>query len=65
MNNWCDSAYFGCYGSRSLSHEVLATFLAEASYIINSRPLVSTSTDPNNPFSLSLLTLLTQKSNVF
>ena len=52
------------YGSRSLTHEVLTTFLAEASYIINSRPLVETSTDPNNPFILSPLTLLTQKSNV-
>ncbi|XP_062599560.1 uncharacterized protein LOC134261107 [Saccostrea cucullata] len=38
------------YGSRSLTHEVLTTFLAEASSIINSRPLVSVSTDPENSF---------------
>lgn len=34
------------YGSRSLTHEVLTTFFAEASAIINSRPVVSVSTDP-------------------
>ncbi|XP_078330327.1 uncharacterized protein LOC111129274 [Crassostrea virginica] len=49
------------YGSRTLTHEVLVTFLAEAAAIINSRPLVSVSTDPENPFILSPSTLLTQK----
>lgn len=51
------------YGGRSLTHEVLTTFLAEASAIINSRPLVSVSTDPENPFVLSPSTLLTQKTD--
>lgn len=50
------------YGSRSLTHEVLTTFLAEASSIINSRPLVPVSTDPENPLVLSPSTLLTQKT---
>ena len=49
------------YGSRSLTHEVVVTFLAEAAVVINSRPLVSVSTDPENPFILSPSTLLTQK----
>lgn len=52
------------YGSRSLTHEVLTTFLAEASSIINSRPLVSVPTDPENSFVLSPSTLLTQKTSV-
>lgn len=51
------------YGSRSLTHEVLTTFLAEASSIINSRPLVPVSTDPENPLVLSPSTLLTQKTS--
>ncbi|XP_061170284.1 uncharacterized protein LOC133179579 [Saccostrea echinata] len=44
-----------------LTHEVLSTFLAEVSHIINSRPLVSVSTDPNNPMILTPSTLLAQK----
>jgi hypothetical protein len=51
------------YGSRTLTHEVLTTFLAEASSIINSRPLIPISTDPGNPFVLTPSTLLTQKSD--
>lgn len=45
----------------SLTHEVLTTFLAEASAIVNSRPLVSLSTDPENPLPLSPSMMLTQK----
>ena len=44
-----------------LTHEVLSTFYAEISHIINSRPLVSVSTDPDNPTILSPSVLLTQK----
>ncbi|XP_069105119.1 uncharacterized protein [Argopecten irradians] len=44
-----------------LTHEVLTTFLAEASAIINSRPLVPVSSDPENPYPLSPSVLLTQK----
>ncbi|XP_052708862.1 uncharacterized protein LOC128183749 [Crassostrea angulata] len=51
------------YGSRSLIHEVLTTFLAEASSIFNSRPLVPMSTDPENPLLLSPSSLLTQKTS--
>ncbi|XP_049918800.1 uncharacterized protein LOC126401515 [Epinephelus moara] len=44
-----------------LTHEVLVTFMAEVSAIINSRPLVPVSTDPTDPFILSPVVLLTQK----
>ena len=44
-----------------LTHEILATFLAEASAIINSRPLVPTSSDPDYPLILTPHTLLTLK----
>ena len=56
------------YGSNSLTHEVLTTFLAEASSIINSRPLVPVSSDPEMPYILSPSMLLTQKTgtnNIF
>lgn len=46
-----------------LTHEVLTTFMAEVSAIINSRPLVPLSTDPINPTPLSPSLLLTQKSD--
>ena len=45
----------------SLTHEILTTFLAEASAIVNSRPLVSLSTDPEDPLPLSPSMILTQK----
>jgi hypothetical protein len=45
----------------SLTHEVLTTFLAEASAIVNSRPLVPLSTDPEDPLPLSPSMILTQK----
>lgn len=46
----------------NLTHDVLATFMAEVSAIINNRPLVSVSTDAATPFILTTVTLLTQKT---
>lgn len=48
--------------SSKLTHEVLYTFMAEVSAIINNRPLIPVSTDPANPFILTPTTLLTQKT---
>ena len=47
--------------SKQLTHEVLITFMAEACAIVNSRPIVPVSTDPEDPFVLSPSILLTQK----
>ncbi|KAJ8353169.1 hypothetical protein SKAU_G00207360 [Synaphobranchus kaupii] len=47
-----------------LTHEMLCTLMAEVSAIINARPLLPVSTDPENPFILSPSMLLTQKSGV-
>ena len=44
-----------------LTHEMLVTFLAEASAIINARPLIPLTTDPDDPVPLSPSLLLTQK----
>lgn len=44
-----------------LTHKVLCTFMAEAMAIINARPLVPISTDPDNPAVLTPAMLLTQK----
>lgn len=44
-----------------LTHEVLATFLAEVSAIVNARPLIPVSSDPEDPIILTPATLLTQK----
>lgn len=44
-----------------LTHEILTTFLAEVSAIVNNRPLVPMSTDPRDPFILTSASLLTQK----
>jgi hypothetical protein len=49
---------------KALTHEVLTTFLAEVSAIINSRPLVGVSSDPEDPYHLSPSLLLTQKPDV-
>ena len=46
-----------------LTHEILTTFLAEASAIINLRPLVPTSSDPGYPLILTPYTLLTLKTD--
>lgn len=48
---------------RSLTHEVLCTFMYEVTAIINARPLVPVSTDPEQPLVLSPSVLLTQKTN--
>lgn len=47
-----------------LTYEMLATFLAEVSAIMNSRPLAPISSDPNSPALLTPATLLTQKVGV-
>ncbi|KAM9425693.1 LOW QUALITY PROTEIN: uncharacterized protein KZ484_012260 [Pholidichthys leucotaenia] len=46
-----------------LTHEVLVTFMAEVAAIINARPLVPVTTDPDESFILSPAALLTQKVN--
>lgn len=48
----------------NLSHEVLCTLMAEVAAIMNARPLVPVSTDPDNPEVLSPSMILTQKSAV-
>lgn len=48
---------------KNLTHEILVTFLAEVSAIVNARPLVSVSSDPEDPFVLSPSILLTQKTD--
>ena len=45
----------------NLTHEVLCTFMAEVTAIINARPLIPVSTDPQSPFILTPAILLTQK----
>lgn len=49
---------------QQLTYEVLTTFLAEVTAIVNSRPLVPVSTDPSFPLILTPATLLTQKVGV-
>ena len=44
------------------AHKVLCTFMAEANAIVNARPLVPLSTDPENLCVLSPAALLTQKT---
>lgn len=46
-----------------LTHEILVT-LAEVSAIINARPLVPVSSDPESPVLLTPATLLTQKIGI-
>ncbi|XP_063758693.1 uncharacterized protein LOC134877201 [Eleginops maclovinus] len=48
-------------GPTRLTHEVLSTFMAEVMAIMNARPLVAISTDPDMPMVLTPATLLTQK----
>lgn len=45
-----------------LTHDVLCTLMAEVSAIINSKPLIPVSTDPESPYLLTPATLLTQKT---
>ncbi|XP_041115383.1 uncharacterized protein LOC121320779 [Polyodon spathula] len=48
-------------GPSRLTQEVLTTFMAEVSAIVNARPLVPVSTDSDSPLILTPATLLTQK----
>ncbi|XP_072921514.1 uncharacterized protein [Hemitrygon akajei] len=48
--------------STRLTHEVLCTLMAEVTAIMNARPLLPVSSDPENPFILSPSMLLTQKA---
>ena len=45
-----------------LTHEVLTTLMAEVSAIMNARPLIPVSSDPESPIILTPLMLLTQKT---
>lgn len=56
-----DSMLIGASG-KTLTHDVLNTFMAEVAAIINSRPLVPVSTDPDFPLILTPAMLLTQKT---
>ena len=47
--------------SKHLTHEVLTTLMAEVTAIVNARPLVAVSSDPEAPEILTPTTLLTQK----
>ncbi|XP_059829765.1 uncharacterized protein LOC132396202 [Hypanus sabinus] len=47
-----------------LTHEVLCTLMAEVITIINARPLLPVSSDPENPFILLPLMLLMQEAGV-
>ena len=51
-------------GPAQLSHDVLHTFLAEVSAIVNSRPLVPVSDDPECPEVLTPAMLLNQKTKI-
>ncbi|XP_043986029.1 uncharacterized protein LOC122838996 [Gambusia affinis] len=51
-----------CSPTQHLTHEVLVTFLAEVTAIVNSRPLTPVSSDPECSFILTPATLLTQKT---
>lgn len=46
-----------------LTHEVLSTLMAEVMAIMNARPLIPVSTDPDCPEVLTPAMLLTQKMN--
>ena len=48
-----------------LTLEVLTTFLAEVCAIVNGRPIVPVSSDPESPLILSPAMLLTQKSGCY
>ncbi|XP_061191617.1 uncharacterized protein LOC133199804 [Saccostrea echinata] len=47
--------------TKQLTHEVLCTFMCEVCAIVNSRPICSISSDPENPQIISPSMLLTQK----
>jgi hypothetical protein len=47
--------------AKQLSHEVLCTFMCEVCAIVNSRPICSVSSDPENPYIVSPSMILNQK----
>ncbi|XP_033753058.1 uncharacterized protein LOC117336557 [Pecten maximus] len=49
------------HNKKDLTHEVLCTFMAEVCAIVNARPIVSVSSDPESPSVLSPALLLTHK----
>ncbi|XP_038593130.1 uncharacterized protein LOC119917089 [Micropterus salmoides] len=49
-------------GPSKLTHEVLVTLMAEVSAIVNARPLIPVSTDPEAPLILTPSMMLTQKT---
>lgn len=49
--------------TQQLTHEVLSTLIAKVMAIMNARPLVPVSTDPDNPTILAPTMFLTQKPN--
>ena len=49
--------------SKGFTHEVLCTLLAEVCAIVNSRPIVAVSSDPDFPSVLSPSQIITQKVN--
>lgn len=51
-------------GPQRLTHEVLTTFMCEVAAIMNARPLVPVSSDPDSPIILTPASLLTQKLGV-
>lgn len=52
-------------GLGRLTHEVLSTLMAEVMAIMNARPLLPISTDPENPTVLTPAMILTQKMNAW
>ncbi|KAK7913154.1 hypothetical protein WMY93_013365 [Mugilogobius chulae] len=56
-----DSMFQDCKKAQ-LTHELLSTFMAEVCAIMNARPLVPVSTDPESPFILTPSMLLTMKT---
>ncbi|KAL1259106.1 hypothetical protein QQF64_009683 [Cirrhinus molitorella] len=50
-------------GRVRLTHEVLTTLMAEVTAIMNAQPLIPVSSDPENPYILTLSMLLTQKTD--
>lgn len=53
MSEWCCPLYPGLYVVKQryaqLSYDVLSTLLTKVTAIINSRPLIPVSTDPESP----------------
>lgn len=56
-------AMFQQLGPSELTHEALSTLMAEVAAIINARPLVPGSTDPDDPYVLTFNTILKKKGD--